>query len=169
MVGGIALISRSSSIRMFEQALKRKQTATAQMYLYLRRRMFRYRKELALRVEQEPEALHHRSARTDDRMVQHQNHYSADERYQDAPKIEARDTMTAQSAENNSTHDTPDDPQQDIPEHSFPRLVDYFAREKTANQTDENPCNYAHSLLDWLIAGLSERGASDQSCRNRSY
>jgi len=43
-------------------------------------------------------------------MVQHQNHYSADERYQDAPWIKARDTMTAQSAEDNSAHDTPDDP-----------------------------------------------------------
>ena len=65
--------------------------------------------------------------------------------------------MTAQSAEDNSTHYTPDDPQQDIPEHPFTRLVDYFAREKTANQTDDNPCNYARTLLDWLIAGLSER------------
>jgi hypothetical protein len=77
--------------------------------------------------------------------------------------------MTAQSAEDNSTHDTPDDPQQDIPEHPFPRLVDYFAREKTTNQTDENLCNYSRTPLDWLIAGLSERGDCHQSCRNRSY
>jgi hypothetical protein len=69
-----------------------------------------------------------------------QHHYSADDRYHNAVKVDPGDSVPAEGAENPPARDRPHDPQDNIEEKALTLFIYDLACDKPRNQAQNDPC-----------------------------
>jgi hypothetical protein len=66
-------------------------------------------------------------------MVDEQHHYRTDDRHEHAVDIEAGDAFCPELGEQKAANDRADDPQHNVEDHPFARLVDDLAANEASN------------------------------------
>jgi hypothetical protein len=81
---------------------------------------------------------------TQDHVINEQNNDGAENGDQQTVKIEARDTMSADQAEQKSAYDSANDTEQDVQDQTRAVTINDLAANETRKQTKYEPCNDRH-------------------------
>src|ERR1700751_738267 len=83
-------------------------------------------------------------------MVDEENHNGPDHRDNGAIDIESGDAGGAEKVEDQSTHESSDDAEDDVHDHAGPGVFDDLAGDEPGDQAQHQPSDYAHRLLSLL-------------------
>src|SRR5690348_11786872 len=89
-------------------------------------------------------------------MVDQKQHDTTYKSHKNAPQIDARDPISAESTEDDSTDNSANNSEDDIAHQSFARLVDNPARQKPAYQSHHDPRDDTGTLRNGVIGPLSK-------------
>jgi hypothetical protein len=80
------------------------------------------------------------------RMVDPNHDYGADDRHEHAPKVEARDAVSAQRSEQKSTDKRADDSERDVNQESLAGVADDFAANEACDEAQNKPAENSHGV-----------------------